>query len=52
MFTMLHIENKVNVKYKTKNNKTDGNDVFLATINQIRANINSSRNFRLIATRL
>lgn len=49
---MPHIENKVNVKYITKNIKTDGNDFFLATTNQRRASINSSKNLRLIATRL
>jgi hypothetical protein len=49
---MTHIENKVKAKYITKNAKTDGNDFFLATMNQRRAKINSSKNFRLIATRL
>jgi hypothetical protein len=43
-------ENKVSVKYKTKNIKTDGSVVFLITINHIRANMISIRNFRLIAT--
>jgi hypothetical protein len=52
VFSIIHIENKVSDKYKTKNNKTDGKDVFLATINQTRANIISSRNFRLRETRL
>ncbi|MFH0875051.1 MAG: hypothetical protein V1859_03875 [archaeon] len=42
----------MSVKYKTKNIKTDGKDVFLATINQTRANTISSRNFRLTETRL
>jgi hypothetical protein len=45
------IVNKVSVKYKTKNIKTEGKEVFLTTINQIRANTISSKNFRLIATR-
>ena len=49
---MPHIENKVNVKYITKNIKTDGNDFFLATMNQKRANTNSSKNLRLMATRV
>lgn len=49
---MPHIENKVNVKYITKNIKTDGNDFFLATMNQRRANTNSSKNLRLMATRV
>jgi hypothetical protein len=42
----------VSVKYKTKNIKTDGKDVFLATINQTRASTSSSRNFRLTDIRL
>jgi hypothetical protein len=42
----------VNVKYKTKKIKTDGKDVFLATINQTNANTSSSKNFRLTETRL
>jgi len=42
----------VSVKYKTKNTKTDCNDVFLVTINQIRAKTISSRNLRLTAKRL
>jgi hypothetical protein len=46
------MENKVSAKYKTKNIKTDGKEVFLATINQRRANTISSRNFTLTATRL
>jgi len=45
-------ENKVSVKYKTKNIKTDGSAVFLITINHIRANISSIRNFRLTATNI
>jgi hypothetical protein len=42
----------VSVKYKTKNIKTDGKEVFLATINQIKANTISSRNLRLTEIRL
>jgi hypothetical protein len=42
----------VNVKYKTKNNKTDDNPVFLAIKNHINANISSNRNFELMDTRL
>jgi hypothetical protein len=45
-------ENKVNVKYKTKNNMTDDNPVFLAIKNHKNANISSARNLRLIETRL
>jgi hypothetical protein len=45
-------ENKVRVKYKTKNIKTDGSPVFLITINHTSAKIISSRNFRLTATRI
>jgi hypothetical protein len=41
----------VSDKYKTKNIKTEGKDVFLTTINHMRANIISSKNFRLTATR-
>jgi hypothetical protein len=41
----------VSVKYKTKNIKTEGKEVFLTTINHKRANTNSSKNFRLTATR-
>jgi len=51
-FSIIHPENKVRDKYKTKNNKTEYNDVFLATINQRRANINSKRNFRVMASRV
>jgi hypothetical protein len=39
------------VKYKTKNIKTEGKEVFLTTINHMRANTISSKNLRLIATR-
>lgn len=46
------IENNVNVKYKTKNNTTDGNSVFLATKNQIKARASSRRNLRVTDTRL
>jgi hypothetical protein len=52
VFNITQIENKVNVKYKTKNNNTDVKDVFLATINQRSAITNSSRNLRLTETRL
>jgi hypothetical protein len=54
-FSVLSItprENKVSDKYKIKNINMDGIEVFLATINQISANMISSRNFRLIATRV
>ena len=46
------MENKVSVKYKTKNIKTDDNDVFLVTRNQTRAKTISSINFKPIETRL
>jgi hypothetical protein len=49
---MIITENKVNVKYKTKNNKTADKPVFLAIKNQANANSSSIRNLRLIATRL
>jgi hypothetical protein len=52
VFSIIHIENEVSVKYKTKNIKTDGKDVFLATINQTRANIISRRSFSVTETRL
>jgi hypothetical protein len=52
VFNITQIENKVNVKYKTKNNNTDVKDVFLATINQRTAIANSSRNLRLTEIRL
>jgi hypothetical protein len=42
----------VSAKYKTKNIKTDVMEVFLATKNQSSAIIISSRNLRLMATRL
>jgi hypothetical protein len=43
-------ENKVNVKYKTKNNMTDDNPVFLAIKNHRNANISSVKNLMLTAT--
>jgi hypothetical protein len=42
----------VNVKYKTKNNTTDDNCVFLATKNHKKAITSSRRNLRVTATRL
>jgi hypothetical protein len=42
----------VSVKYITKNIKTDVKEVFLATINQTSAIIISSRNLRLMDTRV
>lgn len=42
----------MNVKYKTKNNITDDNPVFLATKNQKKTNKSSIRNLRLTDTRL
>jgi len=52
VFNIINTENKVNVKYKTKNIITDDNPVFLDIKNQINANINSARNLMLIAMRL
>jgi hypothetical protein len=52
VFTIINAENKVNAKYKTKNNTTDDNPVFLATKNQTKARISSSRNLRVTETRL
>ena len=52
VFNITNIENKVNAKYKTKNNKTDGRPVFLARINQTSANTISNRSLILTATRL
>jgi len=51
VFIITHKVNKVRDKYKTKNIKTDGKEVFLATINQSNTSSSSSRNFRLNATR-
>jgi hypothetical protein len=42
----------VNVKYKTKNNITDDNPVFLAIKNQKNANKSSARNLMLTTTKL
>jgi len=52
VFNITNIENKVSVKYITKNIKTDVKEVFLATINQTSAIIISSRNLRLMDTRV
>jgi hypothetical protein len=46
------MENKVSVKYKTKNIITEGNAVFLITINHINTNTNSSRNLIPIANNM
>ena len=50
VFNITNIENKVNVKYSTKNNTIDDIDVFLAIKNQIKAIISSTRNLKLILT--
>jgi hypothetical protein len=42
----------VNVKYKTKNNITDDNPVFLAIINHTKTKTSSRRNLRLTETRV
>jgi hypothetical protein len=52
VFNITNIKNKVNVKYKTKNNITDVNDVFLSTKNQKKTKNSSRMNLRLTATRL
>jgi hypothetical protein len=52
VLTITQIVYKVSAKYKTKNIKTDCKEVFLARINQRRANTISRRNFRLTATRV
>jgi len=52
VFNIIHTENNVSVKYKTKNIKTDGKVVFLTTINQMIKNTNSSRNLSPTASRL
>jgi hypothetical protein len=50
VFNIINIENKVKAKYKTKNNITEGNPVFLATKNHIRATTSSRRNLSVTAT--
>jgi hypothetical protein len=52
VFNIIVIEYKVNDKYKTKNNKTDGRFIFLAIINHTSANSISRSSLMLIATRL
>jgi hypothetical protein len=52
VFRITDTKNKVRAKYMTKNINTASEEVFFAKKNQIRANIISSRNFRLTATRL
>jgi len=52
VFNITNIKNKVNVKYKTKNNITADNPVFLAIINQKKTKINSRMNLRPTETRL
>ena len=49
---MTNSVNKVSVKYITKNRKTDVREVFLEIINHISASTISSRNLRLIETRV
>ena len=51
-FNIFNIENKLNVKYKTKNIKTDSDEVFFAIMNQMIVKSNSSRNLRLKETRV
>lgn len=52
VFNIINIENELNVKYKTKNIKTDPDDVFFAILNQMIVKNNSSRNFKLKETRV
>ena len=52
VFNITNIKNKVNVKYKTKNNITDDNPVFLAIKNQKKTKTSSRRNLRLTETRV
>jgi hypothetical protein len=52
VFNATNIKNKVRHKYKTKNNNTEGNSVFLRTINQIKARVNSRIIFKLTETRV
>jgi len=49
---MTNIKNKVNVKYKTKNNITDVNPDFLVIKNQKKTKTSSRRNLRPTATRV
>lgn len=52
VFNIKPMENKESVKYKTKKINMCWNVFFLKTKNQISAKIMSSRNLRVIATRL
>jgi hypothetical protein len=52
VFSITVIENKVNAKYKTKNNNTDAREVFFAIINQTSANSISKRSLILNAPRV
>ena len=52
VFNIIATVNKVSVKYKTKNIITEVTDVFLITINQIRAKTNSRRNLTDTDTRV
>jgi hypothetical protein len=50
VFNIIAIEKVVNVKYSTKNNNINDNEVFLAIKNHIRAIISSIRNLRVTLT--
>jgi len=50
VFNITDIENNVNDKYSTKNNITEGIDVFLPIKNHIRAMISSIRNLAVMLT--
>jgi hypothetical protein len=52
VFNITNIEKIVNVKYSTKNNKINGNKVFLAIKNQIKAIMSSIRNLSVMLTRV
>jgi len=47
VFNITQIENIENVKYSTKNNNINDNEVFLAIINHIKAIISSNRNLTI-----
>jgi len=51
-FNIVIIKIELNDKYRIKNIKTDCEYVFFNTMNHIRAKTNSSRNLRLIETKV
>jgi hypothetical protein len=52
VFNITHIENNENVKYSTKNNNINDNEVFLAIKNHINAIISSIRNLIITLKRV